>query len=290
MNTRGTWSAADKSGFALVVVTLVMVVAAALIGGGVTLGSNHLLVNRYHQRTDQLEVVASAGLEKARAQLNGNPSLFPESGYVVLEDNAQVSNGAGGFIPGVRRSMYAGPMDIATGQSGVFGAVISVATDDGGAKVVRRIMLRQESFARFAYFTDVEPSNISFGSGDQIWGPVHSNDFLKIYGSGATFHAATRTAKTVVDSQYGIFDKGYQQNVSPIPLPPVAELTRLSNYAQTGGTRIVGNGGDGQATTRVEFMAIDLNADGDQNDENEGFIRVYQSADFAWVSGDVDMR
>lgn len=281
--------AADRSGFALVIVTLVMVVAAAVIGGSVTLGSNHLLVNRYHQRNDQLVVAATAGLEKARSQLNGNPSLFPDTGFVVLENNVQVSNGAGGFIPGVRRSMYAGPVGITSGQYGVFGAVVSVATDAGGAKVVRRIMVTQESFAKFAYFTDIEPANISFGGGDQIWGPVHSNDFLKIYSSGATFHAEARTAKTVVDPQYGVFKKGYQQNVSPIPLPPTAELTKLSSYAQTGGTHIVGtsNGGDGQATTRIEFMAIDLNADGDQNDENEGFIRVYQSNNFAWVSGDV---
>jgi hypothetical protein len=295
--TRGnTWPArvprgryaADRSGFALVIVTLVMVVAAAVIGGSVTLGSNHLLVNRYHQRNDQLVVAADGGLEMVRARLNGEPALYPDSGYVTIESNAQVSDGAGGWLPGVRRSLYVGPMGIATGQFGVFGAVIAVATDAGGAKVVRRLMMNQESFAKFAYFTDIEPASISFGGGDQIFGPVHTNDFIKIYSSGATFHDETRTARTVQDPQFGVFEKGYQQNVSPIPMPPTAELTKLSSYAATGGTRFVGtsNGLDGQATTRIEFMAIDLNADGDQNDDNEGFIRVYQSNNAAWVSGD----
>jgi hypothetical protein len=71
-------------------------------------------------------------------------------------------------------------------------------------------------------------------------------------------------------------------------MPPTAELTKLSNYAAQGQTRFIGNsnGSDGQATTRIEFMAIDLNNDGDQSDENEGFIRVYQSSNAAWVSGD----
>ena len=109
--TRGnTPYAADRAGFALVIVTLVMVVAAAVIGGSVTLGSNHLLVNRYHQRNDQLVAAADAGLEMVRARLNGEPGLYPGSGYVTLESNAQVSNGAGGWVPGVRRSLYAGPM------------------------------------------------------------------------------------------------------------------------------------------------------------------------------------
>ena len=67
----------------------------------------------------------------------------------------------------------------------------------GGGVVVRRAQVFQESFAKYAYFTDVEPSNISFGGGDQIFGPVHTNDYLKIYSSGATFHDEATTAKTV---------------------------------------------------------------------------------------------
>jgi hypothetical protein len=279
----------DRGGFALVMVIMVMLVAAAVIGAGMTLGSNHVLVNRYHQRNDQLNAVADAGLEQMRAKLNGNSELYPDSGYATIESAVPVSDGHGGYLPGVTRSLYVGPVGIATGQYGVFAAVVSEARDAGGAAVVHRLMLTQESFAKFAYFTDVEPSSISFGGGDQIFGPVHTNDYLKIYSSGATFHDETRTARTVQGSQYGTFKKGYQENVSPIPLPPTAELTKLAAYAETGSTRFVGttNGGDGQATTRIEFMALDLNNDGDNVDENEGFIRVYQSNNFRWLSGDL---
>jgi hypothetical protein len=47
------------------------------------------------------------------------------------------------------------------------------------------------------------------------------------------------------------------------------------------------NGSSGQATTRIEFVAIDLDGDGQVNGANEGFIRVYQSNDAGWVTADV---
>jgi hypothetical protein len=59
---------------------------------------------------------------------------------------------------------------------------------------------------------------------------------------------------------------------------------------QAGNTSYVGNtnGGHGEATTRIEFVALDLNGDGDSTDANEGFIRVYQHlTDPEWVTGDV---
>ena len=81
-----------------------------------------------------------------------------------------------------------------SGQYGIFGSVVSVAKDDGGGQVVRRSQVYQESFPKFAYFTDNEPSNISFGGGDQIFGSVHTNSPVKIYASGATVHKEVRTA------------------------------------------------------------------------------------------------
>ncbi|NIS29989.1 MAG: hypothetical protein GWN07_07175, partial [Actinobacteria bacterium] len=97
---------------------------------------------------------------------------------------------------------------------GVFASVVSIAETPGGDRVVRRADVKQESFARFAYFTDVEPSNIAFGGGDQIFGPVHTNDVLKIYSSGATFHGTVATARYVQGVGYGTFNKGYEEGVA----------------------------------------------------------------------------
>ena len=71
------------------------------------------------------------------------------------------------------------------GQYGVFGSIVSIAQDPQGNRVIRRGEVFQESFSKYAYFTTIEGS-IVFANGDQIQGPVHSNDNITINSSGAT--------------------------------------------------------------------------------------------------------
>ena len=267
----------ERDGFALVMTMLVMLVVSALTTGAVLVGGNHILANRYYERSNQLQTMANSGLEYARALVNGDPTLYPDSAYSTLEDGVAVKDGAGNTIPGVKRWLYVGPTGVTTGQYGIFGSVISIVRDDGGGEVVRRSQVYHESFAKFAYFTDVEPSNISFGGGDQIFGPVHSNSDLKIYSSGATFHQEVRTAQEVPSPQYGTFMMGYEEYVPRIEMPQTADLSKVAAQAAAGGTLFTGdtNGGYGQASTRIEFVAIDLNTDGDVTDDDEGFFRVY---------------
>lgn len=268
----------DKQGIALAVTLLIVLAVGALATGAALVGANHLLINRHYDRMSTLEAVAESGLELSRARINADKSLYPSSGYNALESNQSVSD-ASGTIPGVKRSIYVGPSGATSGQYGVFGSIISVVTDDGGGKVVRRSEVSQESFAKFAYFTDFEPSHISFGGGDAIFGPVHTNDYLKIYSSGASFYSSTRTAKTVSGAAYGYFAEGYEENVPRIDMPTTQDLNDLRTQATAGNTRIVGNtvGASGEVTTRLEFIAVDINGDGDTTDDNEGFMRVYQS-------------
>ena len=278
----------DRRGFALVTVMLVVVVAAVLVTGATIVGSTHVLSNRYYDRQSELDAVALSGLELARASINGDPSIYPDSGYVTLENGVSVVGADGNPLPGVRRWLYVGPTGSISGQYGVFGSAVSVARDDGGGVAIRRAQLFQESFAKYAYFTDVEPSNISFGGGDQLWGPVHTNSDLKIYSSGATFHDRVTTAEQVVGEEYALFKKGYTENVAAIDMPQTAELDHLRDQAVAGGTAFTTSspGGTGEAYLRIEFVAIDLDADGSVTGENEGFFRVYRSTDHRWLSGD----
>jgi hypothetical protein len=180
---------------------------------------------------------------------------------------------------------------VTSGQYGIFGSIVVIARDDGGAEVIRRSQISQESFAKFAYFTDIEPSNISFGGGDAIFGPVHTNSDLKIYSSGATFYAETRTAQRVPTPQYGTFMQGYEEYVPRIEMPATQDLNKVQAQAAAGGTSFTGDsdGGQGAATTRIDFVAIDLNGDGDTTDDDEGFFKVYQSTDPDWVVGNPPM-
>ncbi|MEQ1856335.1 MAG: type II secretion system protein [Longimicrobiales bacterium] len=283
----------NESGFALIMTVLVVVIVGSLIAGAMLIGSNHILVNNYYDRSSELESVADGGLEWARALLNAD-TIYPDSGFITIENGVTVTDGGGNTIPGVRRWIYAGPSGVTSGQYGVFGSIVAVVEDAGGGRVIRRSQVYQESFSKYAYFTDIEPSTISFGNRDQIFGPVHSNDDIKIYapsgGDTATFHGPVRTAQQVPQPNYGRFRQGYQENVAPIPLPATASLTKLQVQAALGSTAIVGNsnGSTGEATTRVHFVAIDLNGDGDRSDDNEGFIRVYQSNNATWVTATGD--
>ncbi len=283
MDRTVTWR--DERGIALVTVLLVTLAIATLTVTAAVLNSNTSLVNKYHQRQSLLEAVADAGLEEARSRINGTKALYPDSSFVALEGEAVVYDAAGQRVPNVTRSVYVGPTGVTTGQYGVFGSIVADVRDAFGNRLVRRLEVLQESFAKYAYFTDIEPATISFGGGDQIFGPVYTNDYLKIYSSGATFFGPVSTAKTIQGKPYGTFKQGYVENAAVIPFPQMADLLKLKAQAQQGNTAITGTtaGAAGQATTRIEFVAIDLNGDGDATDDNEGFIKVYQSADPVWV-------
>jgi hypothetical protein len=271
---------------AIVETLLVVLAAGALITGAVVMGANHLLVDRYWSRSSNLASLADAGLEKGLAIINGDKSQYPDSGFAVLEGGVPVTDVHGEEIPGVKRWVYTGPSGITSGQYGKMGSIVSVVRDGGGGVSVRRQQVYEESFSKYAYFTNSEGGNIYFASGDQIWGPLHSNDNIKIHKSGATFHDDVTTRLNVISAKFGTFKKGYEEHSTSIPLPETADLMKLKVQAEAGGTAIVGDfaGDDGEATTRLEFIAVDMNGDGDKSDEDEGFVRVYQSDDFDWMT------
>lgn len=272
-------AARNREGYALLIVLLVVMAVGILASGAVAVVGNAGLITAYEARRAELETLADAGVEIARARLNHDKRLYPATGFTTLENGVTVTDAAGAVIPNVRRWTYAGPVGQTSGQYGVFGSIVSVV-QAGNAKVVRRGDVAQESFAKYAYFTDVEPSNIAFGGGDVISGPVHSNDDIQIYSSGATFRGpgGVTTAGTITGRQYGRFMEGYTERAARIPLPTTADLDRLLGYAQAGGTSFTAPGGGTQweARLRIEFMTIELNDNG-RVDENEGFFRVFRS-------------
>lgn len=269
----------NERGIALVVVLLVVLAVAAIIAGAALLGSNTTLIAKHQSRLSVLETVADAGIEEARSRINGDKTQYPDSGYNVLEAGVAVYNSAGAVIPNVKRWLYVGPSGVTSGQYGVFGSIVSVAQDPQGNRVIRRGEVYQESFSKYAYFTTIEGA-IVFANGDQITGPVHSNDNITINSSGATFFGPVSTAGVINGKTYGTFKAGYKEHVPAIPMPSTADLSKLQTQAALGSTAITGtnSGTAGQATTRIEFVALDLNGDGDSTDDNEGFMKVYQVA------------
>ena len=282
----------NERGIALVVVLLVVLAVAAIIAGAALLGSSSSLITKNEARLSVLETVADAGVEQARSAINGNKALYPDSGFNTLEAGVSVTTASGATIPGVQRWTYVGPSGVTSGQYGVFGSIVSVAQDAQGNRSIRRGEVYQDPFSKYAYFTTIEGA-IVFANGDQIFGPVFSDDIINIVSSGATFWGPVGTAKTISGIPYGTFKQGYKQNQPVIPMPTTADLTKLKNQATYGGTAITGTtlGGSGQATTRIEFVALDLDNDGDSSDADEGFMKIYQVTNAAnawWVVADTN--
>jgi hypothetical protein len=273
--------------------TLLLVMAVgALAVGATTVVGNASLLNAYETRRTEMEALADAGLEIARVRLNADTATFPSSGYRAIENGVVPVDASGAAIAGARRWTYAGPVGQTTGQYGVFGSVISIV-QIGSARVIRRRDLIQESFAKFAYFTDVEPSTIAFGNNDQISGPVHSNDTLRIYASRATFRGpgTVTTARMIAGKAYGTFAEGYRESAARIPMPSRADLARLRTLAAEGNAAFstAAGGAAGQSRLRIEFLTIDLNGDGLHTGEDEGFFRVYETstAAFHWTTASI---
>lgn len=273
----------DERGIALLTTMLVAFAVSAIAIAAVMMTLNANLVGKNTERAANVDAAALTGLEEARSRLNKTRALYPNNGFTTLESNATVKDASNAVIPKITRSTYVGPSGIASGQYGVVGSIIAVAQDSFGNRVVRRLEVNQESFSKFAYFTDFETdtafNTIVFGGGDQIRGPVHSNDQMRINNTptpAVTFFDQVTTANSSINNAGNAsFGKPPLFSVPRIPMPTVADLNKLDSMAQVGTTRFTGSlaGDAGEARTRIHFLTIDLGP----TDGVQGFFMVYQA-------------
>ena len=271
-----------RRGAALMAVLLVMLAVMAIIVVASTTTLNARLISKNSERAVVLYDAAEGGIEEVRNLINihpGDSNYFKDSGEIMLENHVPVKDANGVVIPNVYRTSWAGPSFSTTGEFGIFGTIITKVEDDFGNVVYHRGTVFQDTFAKFAYFSNSE-AGIFFGGGDQLYGPVHTNDNMRIAASGVEFHDKVTVHGTITGKAFGIFDAGVKQKAPAIAMPPATAIAQLRTLANQGGTWLVGDGlgAQGEATTRIEFIAIDLNGDGDTNDENEGFFRVWRAS------------
>lgn len=294
--------ATQRRGSALILTLVLTLGLASLATSAIYLGSNARLVTDSYTNERDLRYAAEAVLAMGKSTLNYDPYAVPDTGsYRTVFQNAAI-NGADGIpIPGVTTTMYIGRSSSKTGQFGAYVSVVAVARNSAGAQVVRRLELAQESFAKFAYWSNQESNNgqtIYFNNNDQLWGPVWSNDVIHVGANGgAHFHDDVGTAASVYGAGYGVFDKGYSQNMKRIEMPQPTSLNYLSSFAGAGGFNLATSTSTGvdQVMTRIEFVAKPVDdpskptkVDGD----DDGFFRVYDanpsnpSSGPKWLRGD----
>ena len=154
--------------------------------------------------------------------------------------NQAIVGADGNPIPGIVVNVYVGPTGSTSGQFGRFSSIVAQAIDTNKKSgFIRRLEITQESFAKFAYWSNSEKNGsmtIYFNNHDVLWGPVWSNDTISIGTGGATFHDEVgTTAPAVNGSQYGTFSKGLKVAQKPIALPSLTMLSNLATIATSSG-------------------------------------------------------
>ncbi len=270
----------NERGVALIMTLMLAMIVASLAIGIIMMMGNTNLITKFHAKEAMMEGAADAGLEWGRNQLNANAVVLPLTGYVTLASGATVTDASGTVIPGFTRSVYAGRSGNTTGQFGVYASVISEIRDARGAVVVRRVQLSQDSFAKYAEFTDTFPGGLCVGYGNVKFGPVHSNTNYNLCGTGpAIFNGLLTVHGSISNQGVGTYNKGFKTGVPVIPMPTPVQLASVLPIAQAANMNITGDANLTRTDpdTRIEFISIDLDNDGDVTDANEGFFRVFKA-------------
>jgi len=292
-HVRSSGAPRARRGVALFITMFFVFGIGALALSAIYLTANASLISKTYEKEDDLKYASEAALAIGKAALNFNPAALPNTGFDTLLLNKTLATADAQLINGIKVSLYAGPTGSTSGQFGRFASLVAEARDPNGTGFVRRLELTQESFAKYAYWSNHETnsgSTIFFNSGDQLWGPVWSNDDINIGSAGATFHDVVGTAGDINGVSNGTFSKGYQINQRPITLPSLSSLSSLSGLATVGGMNLSAptTGDESTVLERIEFLGVDMDANGDSLGANEGFFRVYKakSGQANWLRAD----
>src|SRR5579862_716328 len=150
----------DRRGATLVAVLLIALVAAAIVVLAAATTANAGLIAKNSTRAGTLYQAAESGIAEGRNWINTHPNDAPfrsaDSGEITLENNVQVKDATGTPVPGMYRTTWIGKSGSRTGEYGIFGAIISQVTDAAGNTVVHRGTMYQDTFAKYAYFSNSE--------------------------------------------------------------------------------------------------------------------------------------
>jgi hypothetical protein len=285
-NAPAMWSARLKRrGTALILVLLMTVTLAAIAMSAILLTGSGGMIGRYYDRERDFRYAAEASLQMGKARLLRDTTIhLPDTGYVTLVSGGTITGADGVVIPNVKVNLYAGYTNITTGQFGQYASIVAEAYDAGGTRYVRRLEMQAENFARYAMFTNTFSSGLCYSTGEFIRGRAHSNQGW--YSCNSPTYYDTVSAVLSVTGGSPTYNKGSINGAPFIPIPPVGKLASLHTHAVEGNMDVIPVGNDlSSVRTRIEFTAVDLNANGTITDPNEGFFRVYQAVGPAASTG-----
>ena len=285
-----------RGGSLILMLLLVSLAITAMAMGAIGLASGAQLTTRFSAREATLQAAANGGVELIRDSLNrGNfDSLLPMNSFTTLASNAAITDAYGTTLPGITRSLYVGRTGGRTGGQATagqygsnFASGVSIIRDTRGAVAARRLLLTQESWAKFAVAINNWSGSAVYGCGESVNGPFFSNTSLKLQSGCSSpktlFSGTVNVVGSISNVSSGNFKQGYKTGTPPVPWPTPARINLMEQYAQdadaangdydittaTTGSRI--------PATRIEFVTIDVNGDG-IIEWDEGFMRVWKAA------------
>ena len=167
----------NRHGAALFMTLLVSIAVTGVALGGVLLASGAQLSTRYNAKEALLQSSADGGLEIVRDSLNRGlfDSLLPLNGYTTLASHVGVKDALGATQPRINLSLYVGRTGGRTGGAATagqygsnFASALSVISDARGAVAVRRMLLTQESWAKFAVAINNWSGGAMYGCGESV--------------------------------------------------------------------------------------------------------------------------
>lgn len=285
-----------RRGSALLLVLILSMAMAALSLSAITLRSSGSLVARYYERERDFRYAAEAAIALGKARMNRDTLLtVPRDSFVTLFNDTTLVDAGGVAIPRARVTLHAGVTGDTSGRFGDFITLVATASDGAGTRHVRRLDLTAESFSRYAMFTNTFPAGLAYGTGEFIRGRAHSNQGWRSSGTPGPTYFDTVSAVTTITGTANYSGLPTMPGSAVIPFPTVDRLAELPTQAAVGSlsftpvsgsaARATTNGTDVSGRTsgnairgsRLEFVPIDLNGDGDFG-ADEGALRIFDLA------------
>src|ERR1019366_664095 len=176
-NQRSALMTRERRGSALILVLIMTLSLAGLAMSAIFLSSSAQMLSRYYdkERNFRYGAEAAIALGKSRLQMGDTTLHLPDTGSVQLMSAGSLKDANGITIPNVLVNLYGGYTGDTIGIYGQFVTMLAQSYDAGGTRMVRRLDFSQESFSRFAMFTNTFSSGLCYGAGEFIRGRAWSN-------------------------------------------------------------------------------------------------------------------
>ncbi|MFA5393508.1 MAG: hypothetical protein WC081_03225 [Candidatus Ratteibacteria bacterium] len=125
----------------------------------------------------------------------------------------------------------------------------SIAGFPAGSNLTRAVAIRAIppgflSFSQWMFF--VNNAHLTIGTGAEVWGLIHSNRNIMIYGPGTIFHNNIEAVNNILyyngaSQSNTIYYGTHIEGAGYIPMPTSSQMADLKSYAQDGGYYSSGN-------------------------------------------------